>query len=254
MHPILQFLKWIHKFIKRDGENITLSPWRFQIISKFLRTGLTDTFISELGKGDVVVDIGANIGYYSILAAQLTGSNGKVFAFEPDKRHFEKLSNHIRLNACENVVIENKGISDKAEKLRLYLSPDNSSDHATYPVEGRENYEVEVVALDQYCTDRDIDRVNLVKIDVQGYEPVAFEGMKETLRKNQDIKVISEFWPDGIRRAHQDPDAYLQAFEEFGFNSYLVTERKKIRRISRAEILKLVQNGSDDLDILFKRT
>ncbi len=252
MRPIIDSLKWVHRRFKRGGGNIALPRMRFKVISRIIRTGLTDTFVAELQEGDVVIDVGANIGYYSILASQLTGSSGSVYAFEPDPQHFAKLVDHLDMNKCGNVTAENQGLSDKTETLSLYLSEENSSDHSTYPVAGRRSTEVPVVSLDDYCHDNDLGRIDFIKIDVQGFEPVVLRGMSETLDSNRRVRVLTEFWPRGIERANLDPNAYLATFEDLGFRPHLVEERKPARSIGFDEAIRLATEEST-IDILFKR-
>lgn len=252
MRHLINLLKWIHRRFKRRGGNIALPRMRFKVISRIIRTGLTDTFVAEISEGDVVIDVGANIGYYSILASELTGQSGSVYAFEPDSKHFAKLVNHLEMNRCRNVVVENRGLSEKTEMLRLYLSEDNSSDHSTYPVAGRHSADVPGVSLDDYCRQHELGRVDFIKIDVQGFEPVVLRGMSETLERNRQVRVLTEFWPNGIERARRDPAAYLAAFEDLGFQPFLVEERKPARPIIMAEAMGLATEQGT-IDLLLKR-
>src|SRR3990167_1916537 len=114
----------------------------------------TELIQKEIQKGDVVLDIGANIGYYTLIFAKLVGENGKVFAFEPDPTNFDLLKQNVENNGYKNVVLDRKSVSDKNGRLKLFLSEDNLADHRIYDSkDGRRFVEIESVKLDDYFKD-----------------------------------------------------------------------------------------------------
>ncbi len=157
-------------------------------------------------KGDIVLDIGANIGFYTRILSELVCDTGKVYAFEPDKQNFAYLqqnAGHLR-----NVVFHNKAVSNKTGKITLYHSDLLNVDHKTYPTEHyTSTSEIECVAMDDIIPDHKVD---FIKIDIQGYEYAAFQGMEQLFRKNKKLKIITEFYPLGMERAGVD---YLSFFE-----------------------------------------
>jgi FkbM family methyltransferase len=147
--------------------------------------------------GSHVLDIGANIGFYTSLLSDLIGSEGHVHAFEPDAINFKHLAAVARHK--KNVTLVPKAVSDRSGKLLIYTSPKLNVDHRTYRVE---NYK-EVIAVDGVSIDEYVGgqfRVDFIKMDIQGYELHALRGMERTIGANPDIVIFSEFWPYGFKK------------------------------------------------------
>ena len=181
----------------------------------------------NIKKGDIAIDIGANIGYYTILLSKLVGENGKVFAFEPDPNNFKVLKENIKLNNLKNVIIENKAVSNKNGKIHLYFSKINSGDSRVYKtLEDREKVEVNCITLDNYFKNTKI-RPSFIKIDTQGYEPAIFEGMNKLI-KNKNIIITAEFFPEGLKSAGFNPLHFLESLKNNGFELFDLEDNKKI--------------------------
>lgn len=176
----------------------------------------TDLVKREVKRGDHVLDVGAHIGYFTLLFAKLVGNEGTVFAFEPEPRNFALLRKNVGANGYGNVVLVNKAVSNRTGPARLYLSEDNRGDHRLFDsYDGRRSINVECIRLDDYFATH--ERVDFIKMDIQGAEAMALEGMTALWERNRAIKLLTEFWPDGIRRAGRDPRAYLRALQGEGF-------------------------------------
>lgn len=148
--------------------------------------------------GDSILDIGANIGFYSKILSDCVGPEGKVHSFEPDSTNFRHLKKN--LSQRSNVVLNNKAVSDKAGTLNVYKSKDLNVDHRTYPVGEFESIEViEAISIDDYVNGAWL--VNCVKMDIQGFEVSALKGMEKTVAANPEIKLLLEFWPHGLHAA-----------------------------------------------------
>lgn len=187
--------------------------------------------------GNVVVDVGANIGFYTQLFSELTGKNGKVFAFEPDRSNFEKLKENTK--HLSNVVLENKAVSAHTGNVTLYHSVLNV-DHRTYPAdELSKSYDIECVALDDYFSAN--QTVHFIKMDIQGYEPNAFKGMQKIIQQNKDIKLVSEFWPYGLEKAGYSAWDYWNMLKnEFPY-IYLI-EKNTLRNTTESFLKTLKQD------------
>lgn len=173
--------------------------------------------------GDHILDIGANIGFYSRLLAEWTGNSGKVYAFEPDKTNFSHLKKATV--GIANIVLFNKAVSDKEETLKIYKSKLLNVDHRTYPVNNYESVEeIEAVSIDGLMTKGLIPKVDLIKIDIQGYEMVAFKGMKDLLTNTKNVVVVAEFWPHGFKRAGSSAIAFYDFFDAMGFSFSLISD------------------------------
>jgi|GEM_PF-492976 len=167
--------------------------------------------------GMVVVDIGANVGFYSRMVSDLVGPEGKVHCFEPDTLTFLHLKKTLR--AAANVVLRPMAVADRSGVLTLYESSDLNSDHVTFPIEGRRTRSgIESVSLDDYFPTG--GKVDFIKMDIQGFEPRVWQGMKRLVAENPGLVVVSEFYPEGLRRAGSDPDAYLELIRSFGFRAF----------------------------------
>jgi FkbM family methyltransferase len=183
-------------------------------------------------EGDVVIDIGAHIGYYTLLLAKLVGPKGKVFAFEPNPENFKVLKKNIELNGYKNVVLEQKGISNKNTKTKFYFSKVNTGDGRVYKITGeeRESCEVELIRLDDYFRKKRLSP-SFFKIDIQGFEPAAFEGMN-LLLNNSNLKFTTEFQPGGqdygIKSAGYNPKEFLDKIQKKGFNIIDLDKNKVI--------------------------
>ena len=144
----------------------------------------------EIKKGDTVVDIGANIGLYTLFFSKLVGATGKVIAFEPDPENFDVLKKNIELNEITNVTLMQKGISNKNETMKLYKSHASGA-HSLIKNEWAKEYtDIQTVTLDDYFNGEEID---MMKIDAEGFELEVIEGGKKLLENNKNMKIISEF-------------------------------------------------------------
>ena len=199
----------------------------------------TAFLLVSLKEGMVFVDIGANVGYYTILASELVGRSGKVFAFEPDNRNFSLLDQNIKKNECGNVVAIQKAVSDETGKLRLYRSKSNFGDHRTYAAWGEASPPsrlIEATSLDDFFSSG--VRIDFLKMDIQGAEYAAFVGMKRVLQENHDIILLLEFTPVLLSEAGASPLQFLQELRRSGFVIYILLEHK-LREASDTEILNI---------------
>jgi len=141
-------------------------------------------FLKEHVKpGMTVVDIGANVGFYSVLFSKIVGENGRVHAFEPDKLNFKHLTSKTR--KLKNVVANNAAVSDKTGKIKLYQS-DLNVEHQTFDNgEGKSFTEINCISLDDYF--KNGESIGLIKTDTEGYDYFVIEGMRELIKKQKKI-------------------------------------------------------------------
>lgn len=164
------------------------------ILGRIVRPGMT------------VVDIGANIGVYSKFLAGLVGIHGKVIAFEPAPDIFHRLRDNVaRLLQVEPI---QAAVGDSTGEIVLFESDELNVDHRVYDTgENRRQIRVPCWALDDYIpADRQVD---LIKLDVQGFELAALHGAARILKQNPKIIVVLEFWPYGLRAAGDTPMALV---------------------------------------------
>lgn len=183
--------------------------------------------------GMTVLDIGANIGFYTIILSGLVGKDGAVYAFEPDEDNFKFLKRLTK--NLGNVKPVKAACGEKSGIIYLYRSAKMNVDHQVYESgESREKVEVKMVAVDDYLKGEK-DGVDFVKIDVQGYDCHAFKGMKETLARSSNTFMIGELWPYGLRQAGSSADEYLSEVKQAGFDINILSKDKISDFISYAE-------------------
>jgi FkbM family methyltransferase len=184
----------------------------------------TDLLQKQVRPGDVVVDVGANIGYYTLLFARCVGPQGRVYAFEPDPTNFDLLQRNIQRNGYTNVTLVRKAVAAQSGTLRLYLCEDNKGDHRTYDShDGRPSVEIEAVSLDDYFAGYR-GAIALIKMDIQGAEEGALRGMGRVLRDNPGVRIATELWPIGLQRSGTSAPAFLEYLRGQGFQLYHIDE------------------------------
>jgi FkbM family methyltransferase len=164
--------------------------------------------------GAVVADVGANIGIYSRFLSRCVGHTGVVHAFEPSPENFRRLQSATR--KLTNVRLSDAAVGERSGRSHLYLSDNLNVDHRAYPPEGdsRDTVPIDIIALDDYF--RPGDRVDLIKLDVQGYELRTLQGANRVLHDNPAIKLIVELWPYGLRQAATPWPDLIAALEAKG--------------------------------------
>ena len=165
--------------------------------------------------GDVVLDIGANIGYYALMESALVGDEGKVYAIEPSPANYKILQENIKLNGYENVESFNLAMGDYQGKAEMLIS-DHSNWSRLIPSNLRDHIDnvtmVEVSTVDKFLENRLCP--TLVRMDVEGYEINIFRGMKDTL-KNNNLSIFIEFHPQLM--SMQENMEFFEILEENGF-------------------------------------
>lgn len=173
---------------------------------------------NHLSEGCVVVDAGANIGVYSRFLSRCVGPTGLVHSFEPSPDNFARLRTSVA--DFTNVRINQLAVSDKTGEQLLYVSDDLNVDHRAYPTEGesRRTVSIRATALDDYFEPG--NRVDLIKMDIQGYELHALRGAERVLTDNPEVKLLLEFWPYGLRNAGTSAEALLAFLHERKFKVF----------------------------------
>ena len=158
---------------------------------------------SNLKEGHVFIDIGANIGYYTLVASKCVGNSGKVIAFEANPNNITMLKKNIQLNNCDNVIINNSAVSDINSKVKLSLPiRTDQSGWATLSKKGEyekwPKVEVPATSIDYYLKKENINHVDLIKMDIEGAEVKALNGMENILSSDNPV-IISEINLDDLQ-------------------------------------------------------
>ncbi|MEM7165307.1 MAG: FkbM family methyltransferase [Planctomycetota bacterium] len=179
------------------------------------------TFMERAVKdGDVFVDLGANIGYFTCLASRWVGAQGRVLAIEPDRINFRHLRRNIRVNGGDsNTTAVRAAASVKAGTTVLHRSLVNCGDHRIYSddASSRIGERVRTVAIDDLVGSG--RRVDFVKMDVQGAETLVVSGMQRTLEQNAPhIALLIEWWPYGLAQCGSSAAELMQLLEKHGLD------------------------------------
>jgi FkbM family methyltransferase len=169
---------------------------------------LTRAVIALLGSGDSFVDVGANEGYFSILAARKVGLRGRVLAIEPQSRLRDVLDRNIAANLLTNVEVALLAVADRQGEALLYLRPSTNTGASSFIRHwrfGSRANKVATTTLDQLLFERRFTPVRLMKIDCEGAEPLVVAGAKKTLQGNQVEILIMDYHPQicGIERCRE---------------------------------------------------
>ena len=204
--------------------------------------GTTHLVERLLEPGMVVVDVGAHVGYYTLLAAKQVGPKGKVYAFEPESANYALLEENIGLNGYQNIVTIKSAVSSRSGSSTLYLTALDNGRHSTYHHDLPENGSevVKATTLDAFLEGEEWPRVDLVKMDVEGAEEDVFQGMERLLRESEDLKIVMEFNPRLLENAEVDPRLFLQMPAARGFKVYCIDDKEGLLSLKTLDTSALV--------------
>lgn len=223
------------------NNDVKINLYKDSILSRLIYDGFekeeTDFIEKILKEGDVFVDIGTNIGLFSLLAAKIVGTEGKVLCFEPAPSTFYRLKENVTLNNFKNIHIKNIGLSDEPGELTFYVS-NNGYDAWNSFAPSQDNklessIQVPVSTLDFELKDINKSKIKLVKIDVEGWEKFVLNGGKEFFIEFSPI-VMVEFTESNTFNAGYSVHEIYDIMQDFGYvwytvkNKTLILETKKL--------------------------
>ncbi len=225
---------------------VKIYPWRGdRLIGDHLAaTGTYEShvlpvFLDALNLGDVVLDIGANIGTYSLPAARRVGASGRVVSIEPVPRNVQSLCAGVARNGLGNVSILPVAASDRASVIAVFRHSDSSNGIVDTHINGSSTSDyVSTQRLDALLAY--LDRLDVVKIDIEGHEPVAWPGLRALIEKHRPL-IFSEFSPVAIRNHSRSvPEDYLEALFEFANGPIVVLhlDGRRVECASPAEVMQ----------------
>lgn len=226
----------------------------------------TELIKGLLRDGMVAIDIGSNIGYYVLLESRQIGEHGRIIAIEPAPRNIELLTRNIALNALRGVTVVEGAVGDRDGLGTLHISH-LSNLHSMYPSEATEQgtVEVKMYRLDTLVQNLQLRRVDFVRMDIEGYEVNALDGMLETLKKYKPQLVI-ELHP--LRVEGRKIVSLLRVLKSLGYEAKHVVERPldqpwvRHRNGCRVEIISIedlmadprLANGTEAVTGFFEAT
>jgi FkbM family methyltransferase len=176
-----------------------------RLVRRYLRPGMT------------VVDVGANVGYYTLLAARRVGAGGQVFAFEPSAYAADLLERTVQANRLTQVRVVRSGLGSRPGEARLAIPAPGNHTPSMLGTEQGPATTVAVTTLDQSLTDFGIERVDLLKLDVEGYEPQVLAGGAAALAAGRVGAILCELNDPWLRHAGTDAQALYDTLLQAGF-------------------------------------
>lgn len=197
----------------------------------FFEANLTNFLINFLKKGDTFIDVGANVGYYTLLASKLVGESGKIYAFEPTLRTFNTLENNSKIR--NNIIVNNNAVLDEEKEIEFIdYGPKYSAFNSFHVrtdknIKFRDKYKktkVKTISLDKYCIDNDIN-ADFIKIDAEGAEYLILEAMTKILQHKKSIISIEvaggEEWKENCQKSIEVLKNYEYIPYEIDINGFL---------------------------------
>lgn len=221
--------------------DLTVHGQRLVYLSGMREEQVTNLFCQLVTKygntsqGATIVDVGAYIGYYTVIASKLVGEKGKVLAFEPAPDNFSLLRKTVDVNRLENVTLYQKAVSDKIGKIDFWLSSDPATHSLGNAINGffiknhrqtGEIIEVDTITLDEIIREKELPCENLiVKIDVEGAELKALQGMQKTLIDGKNLHLICEVHEQKFPTFGYTPRDFFQYLHKYQLDLYLIGEQ-----------------------------
>jgi len=228
----------------------------FIVTNNDYETETREAIENILERGDVFVDLGANIGFFTLLAARIVGPEGKVFAFEPTPSTRKFLVKNVLENDFnDRVVIENYAISDRRSKAKFSVTALSEYNSICVGEGGREGtIEVDTISLDEYFLEKGMMRVDLIKMDIEGQELPAMRGMGNINEGNQEIKIIFEYHKEHIKYNKLTSIEIFQLLKDYGFKNFTVLFREPYK-IKIPDDLKILESAATraNLNILAEK-
>ncbi|WP_297985978.1 FkbM family methyltransferase [uncultured Chryseobacterium sp.] len=187
-----------------------------------------DYLCQNLRPGNTFIDIGANIGLYTLNAAEIVGENGKVFAFEAFPANFDKLQHHLKLNNFMNVTAENLAISSERCFLEIYYDKqfNNSGMASAYLKNTSLKQEVQATSLDEYVQEKKISAIHFIKIDIEGGEYNAVVGMQNVLKRFKPTLLV-EVNPETLAKSGKGEGDLIDLLSSLHYDKKIVLSRNE---------------------------
>ncbi len=180
---------------------------------------LTGFIQSNLSLNDVFIDVGAHVGYFTLLASRRVGPGGRVLSIEPNPFALDQLRQNVARNDLHNVLVEHTACGESRAVVQLYLHTESNSSMASLysgSAVGSTGVEVPCTTLDDLCQERGVRRVRLVKVDVEGAELFVLRGMRRIMRELRPA-IVLELHPQLLEDVGTPFEAVLALLQDFDY-------------------------------------
>ena len=191
----------------------------------------TSIMLKVLRPGDTVIDIGANFGYFSLLASSLVKDSGRVISLEPEKENYNFLMRNIELNQISNILPLNIAAGKFKKEVELFIDPLNDGGHSlggispetSEQIESTEilKSKVQMDTLDSLLNTEKVGKIKIIKIDTEGWEFDVIQGTISTIKRFSPPIILAEVNRIGLRRAGASEKYLRLLMAELGFSTYI---------------------------------
>jgi FkbM family methyltransferase len=184
-----------------------------------------------ISPGMTVLDIGAHIGYFTLLFSQLVGSKGRVFAFEPHPSNYRILMRNVKRRTLDNVTLIRKAVSDKQGYALFYETP-LSVGHSLLPAKSyATQFPVEITSIDYFLRESAVTLADFVKIDVEAGEPEVIEGMRYLAEHSPNLSLILEYKRNLLAKRNYNPVELFHSIFSMGFDIFVIQNHGKLFKV-----------------------
>jgi FkbM family methyltransferase len=188
----------------------------------------TGLLLQHLRPGDVFIDVGAHIGWFTVWASRFVGNQGSVYAFEPEPYNYKSMLNTLEMNGCINVVTRRSVVSDHDGESVLYVNQDNDGGHSLWDCSRHDFNQktklcgtsilVPCTTLDSFCFAGKVGQIRMVKIDTEGAEVLVLRGALELLSISAIDYVVCEVNQSGLEMLGSNANEMHSIMEDNGYH------------------------------------
>lgn len=229
LHPVSVNVFGMCLFLdEHDSLNLSIHAEHEPVLTKFIR--------SVVPRGSNGIDVGAHIGYFSLLLADTIGPDGNVTSLEANPTNFALLQQTVNENGLTQIVPLHRAVTEKDGTITLSVSTGDSVDHRIFSVGDREEIEVPCTSLDSVVPKN--STIDFIKMDIQGAEGFALEGMRRLIADQENLILVSEFEPWGLEESGYGAKRYTETLISLGFSLYDLNEKTGELTPTNPEILE----------------
>jgi FkbM family methyltransferase len=215
---------------------VTAPSWSHVFYLGDLDANIRRFMTGRVNHNSIVFDVGASIGIYSVPLAKRAAH---VYAFEALRANYELLLANIEQNGIRNITANFGAVAEKSGQVK---APVLSAGDCSLASDAESFVEIPALTLDDFAKTHGIDRVDIMKMDIEGSETKALQGARELFLSKAIREVVIEFAPNWLRKMGSSPEELYDLFEEYGLSVRLLTRTGSARQTTRAEILPLAES------------
>ena len=219
-----------------------LPIYKLQMLTGTYEKETVDVCKKIIRPGMTIFDIGAHVGYYTLLFSRLVEPKGRVLAFEPHPRNFDILRKNVERHSLQNVSLIQKAVSN-ADGNSLFYETAGSMGHSLHPVKSHVGqFPVELTSVETVLGRAGLGEVHFMKIDVEGGELEVLDGMRHVAKRCQELYLIVEFKRYILRKRNCDPFDLLERLFDMDFEVFIVGRRGKLRSLTRSNARQILSS------------